>query len=159
MGIEKMLRIYFMQKWFGLSDPAMEDALCDTEPIRRFAGIELGADPVPDETTILKFRHLLEKHDLAARLFEATCGYLEENGLLLTEGTIVDATLIDVPTSTKNKDNKRDLDMTSTKKGNQWYFSMKVHTGTDPENRTVHTVVATTASVHDSQVMDNLLHG
>ena len=97
MGPEKMLRIHFMQQWFKLLDPAMEDALYDTEPPRRFAGIELGQDPVPDESTILKFRHLLEKHDLAAKLFEATCGYLEENGLLLREGTIVDATLIDAP--------------------------------------------------------------
>ena len=159
MGIEKMLRIHFMQQWFSLSDPAMEDALYDTEPIRRFAGIELGTDPVPDETTILKFRHLLERHDLASRLFEATCGYLEENGLLLREGTIVDATLIAAPSSTKNADKKRDPEMTQTKKGNQWYFGMKAHTGTDPENRTVHTVVATTAKVHDSQVMDDLIHG
>ena len=159
MGPEKMLRIHFMQQWFKLSDPAMEDALYDTEPLRRFAGIELGQDPVPDESTILKFRHLLEKHDLAAKLFEATCGYLEENGLLLREGTIVDATLIDAPSSTKNKEKKRDPEMTQTKKGNQWYFGMKAHTGTDTKNRVVHTIVATTASVHDSQVMEDLLHG
>jgi len=159
MGVQKMLGIYFMQQWFKLSDPAMEDALYDTEPLRRFAGIELGQDAVPDESTILKFRHLLEKHDLAAKLFEATCGYLEENGLLLREGTIVDATLIDAPASTKNKERKRDPEMTQVKKGNQWYFGMKAHTGTDTKNRTVHTVVATTASVHDSQVMEDLIHG
>ena len=159
MGTEKMLRIHFMQQWFKLSDPAMEDALYDTEPLRRFAGIELGQDPVPDESTILKFRHLLEQHNLAAKLFEATCGYLEENGLLLKEGTIVDATLIDAPSSTKNKEKKRDSEMSQTKKGNQWYFGMKAHTGTDTKNRTVHTVVATTASVHDSQVMEDLMHG
>ena len=159
MGVEKMLRIHFMQQWFGLSDPAMEDALYDTEPLRRFAGIELGVDAVPDESTILGFRHLLEKHNLAARLFEATCGYLEENGLLLREGTIVDATLIDAPSSTKNAGGKRDPEMSSTRKGNQWYFGMKAHTGTDPVNRIVHTVVATTASVHDSRVMGDLLHG
>lgn len=159
MGLEKMLRIHFMQQWFKRSDPAMEDALYDTEPLRRFAGIELSADPVPDESTILKFCHLLEKHDLAAKLFEATCGYLEENGLLLKEGTIVDATLIDAPSSTKNKEKQRDPEMSQTRKGNQWYFGMKAHTGTDTKNRIVHTVVATTASVHDSQVMEDLLHG
>ena len=159
MGVEKMLRIYFMQQWFKLSDPAMEDALYDTEPLRRFAGIELGQDAVPDESTILKFRHLLEKHNLTAKLFEATCGYLEEKGLMLREGTIVDATLIDAPASTKNKERKRDPEMTQTKKGNQWYFGMKAHTGTDSRNRVVHTVVATNASVHDSQVMEDLLHG
>jgi len=160
MGVEKMLRIYFMQHWFGLSDPAMEDALYDTEPIRRFAGIELGRDPVPDESTILKFRHLLEKHQLTEKLFETTCAYLEENGLMLREGTIVDATtIIDAPASTKNEGQKRDPEMSSTKKGNQWFFGMKAHTGTDPVNRVVHTVVATTASVHDSRVMEDLLHG
>lgn len=159
MGLEKMLKVHFMQQWFKLSDPAMEDALYDTEPLRRFVGIDLASDPVPDESTILKFRHLLEKHNLAAKLFEATCGYLEENGLLLREGTIVDATLIDAPSSSKNKEKKRDPEMSQTKKGNQWYFGMKAHTGTDTKNRTVHTVVTTTASVHDSQVMEDLLHG
>ncbi len=159
MGIEKMLRIYFMQQWFNMSDPAMEDALYDSNSMARFAGIDLSCDPVPDETTILKFRHLLEKHNLTKRMFASIGRHLEDRGLLLREGTIVDATLIDAHTSTKNKDNKRDPDMTQTRKGNQWYFGMKAHTGTDPKNRTVHTVVATTASVHDSQVMDDLLHG
>ena len=159
MGVEKMLRIYFMQQWFNLSDPAMEDALYDVNSMARFAGIDLASDPVPDESTILKFRHLLEKHDLTAKLLEATCEYLEENGLMLREGTIVDATLIAAPSSTKNQEGKRDPEMTQTKKGNQWYFGMKAHTGTDPVNRVVHTVVATTASVHDSQVMEDLLHG
>src|SRR3990170_3533663 len=159
MGPEKMLRIYFMQQWFNLSDPAMEDALYDVHSMGRFAGIDLNQDPVPDESTILRFRHLLEEHDLTARLLEATCGFLEENGLLLREGTIVDATLIAAPSSTKNKEKQRDPEMTQTKKGNQWYFGMKAHTGTDTKNRTVHTVVATTASVHDSVVMEDLLHG
>lgn len=159
MGVQKMLRIYFMQQWFNLSDPATEDALYDSQSIGRFAGIDLTQDPVPDETTILKFRHLLEKHDLTAKLFEVMGGYLEEKGLLLREGTIVDATLIAAPSSTKNNEKKRDPQMTQTKKGNQWYFGMKAHTGTDPENRVVHTIVATTASVHDSQVMEDLLHG
>lgn len=159
MGVEKMLRIYFMQQWFNLSDPAMEDALYDVQSMGRFAGIDLNQDPVPDESTILRFRHLLEEHDLTARLLEATCGYLEEKGLFLREGTIVDATLIAAPSSTKNKERKRDPEMTQTKKGNRWYFGMKAHTGTDPENRVVHTIVATTAKVHDSQVMEDLLHG
>ena len=159
MGVEKMLRIYFMQLWFNLSDPAMEDALYDVQSMGRFAGIDLNQDPVPDESTILRFRHLLEEHDLTAKLLEATCGFLEAKGLLLREGTIVDATLIAAPSSTKNKEKQRDPEMTQTKKGNQWHFCMKAHTGTDPENRVVHTIVATTASVHDSQVMEDLLHG
>jgi IS5 family transposase len=159
MGVEKMLRIYFMQQWFNLSDPAMEDALYDVNSMARFAGIDLNQDPIPDESTILKFRHLLEKHHLSEKLFEVTCSYLEENGLMLREGTIVDATLIDAPSSTKNREKKRDPEMSSTRKGNQWFFGMKAHTGTDSENRTVHTVVATTASVHDSAVMEDLLHG
>jgi IS5 family transposase len=159
MGVEKMLRIYFMQQWFKLSDPAMEDALYDVQSMARFAGVDLNPDPVPDESTILKFRHLLEKHNLTAKLFEATCGYLEDRGLMLREGTIVDATLIAAPSSTKNQDKKRDPEMTQTRKGNRWYFGMKAHTGTDPENRVVHTIVATTASVHDSQVMVDLLNG
>lgn len=159
MPLEMMLRIHFMQQWFKLSDPAMEDALYDSNSMARFAGIDLASDPVPDETTILKFRHLLEKHDLAAKLFRVTLRHLEDKGLFLREGTIVDATLVDAPTSTKNKEKQRDPEMSQTKKGNQWYFGMKAHTGTDPDNRVVHTVVATTASVHDSQIMDDLLHG
>ena len=159
MPLEMMIRIHFMQQWFKLSDPAMEDALYDIESMRRFAGIELGRDPVPDETTILKFRHLLEKHDLAAKLFRVTLKHLEDRGLFLREGTIVDATLVDAPSYTKNKEKKRDPQMTQTGKGNQWCFGMKAHTGTDPHRLVVHTVVATTASVHDSTVMDDLLHG
>lgn len=159
MGLDMMLRIHFMQQWFKLSDPAMEDALYDIESMRRFAGIDLSQDAVPDESTILKFRHLLEKHNLAARLFNTVLSYLEKNGLFLREGTIVDATLIDAPSSTKNEEKKRDPEMSQTRKGNQWYFGMKAHIGTDPDNRVVHTVVATTASVHDSTVMDDLMHG
>ena len=157
MGVEKMLRIYFMQQWFNMSDPAMEDALYDSNSMARFAGIELGTDPVPDETTILKFRHLLEKHNLTKRMFAAVSRHLEDLGLLPREGTIVDATLIDAPSSTKNKDYKRYPEMISTRKGNQCYFGMKAHTGANPVNRTVHTIVATTASIHNSQVMEDLL--
>src|SRR4030065_1836752 len=139
MPLERMLRIYFMQQWYGLSDPAMEDALYDSESMRRFAGIDLGEDAIPDETTILNFRHLLEKHELTKQIFEKTQWYLKEKGLLLREGTIVDATIINAPSSTKNRENARDKEMKQTKKGNQfivngvelWYFGMKAHVGTD----------------------------
>jgi IS5 family transposase len=159
MPLERMLRIYFMQQWYGLSDPAMEDALYDIESMRRFAGIDIAADVVPDETTILHFRHLLEKHGLTKKLFEKTQSYLTEKGLLLREGTIVDATIINAPSSTKNCDNTRDKEMKQTKKGNQWYFGMKAHVGTDSNTGLAHSIVVTDAGVHDSQVMDELLHG
>jgi IS5 family transposase len=159
MPLERMLRIYFMQQWYGLSDPAMEDALYDSESMRRFAGIDLAADVIPDETTILHFRHLLEKHELTRKIFEKTKQYLSEKGLLLREGTIVDATIISAPSSTKNQDNARDPEMKQTKKGNQWYFGMKAHVGTDTGKGLAHSVVVTDAAVHDSQVMDELLHG
>ncbi len=159
MPLERILRIYFMQQWYGLSDPAMEDALYDSESMRRFAGIDLAADVIPDETTILHFRHLLEKHELTKKIFEKTKQYLTEKGLLLREGTIVDATIISAPSSTKNRDNARDPEMKQTKKGNQWYFGMKAHVGTDTGRGLAHSVVVTDAAVHDSQVMDELLHG
>jgi len=159
MPLEMMLKIYFMQQWYALSDPAMEDALYDTESMRRFAGIDIAADVVPDETTILHFRHLLEKNQLTRKLFEKTQRYLTEKGLLLKEGTIVDATIINAPSSTKNKDNTRDKEMKQTKKGNQWYFGMKAHVGTDSKTDLAHSIVVTDAGVHDSQVMDELLHG
>src|SRR4030042_5323982 len=131
MPMERMLRIYFMQQWYALSDPAMEDALYDIESMRRFADIDIESDVIPDETTILNFRHLLEEHNLTRRLFEKTKSYLAEKGLLLREGTIVDATIINAPSSTKNRDNTRDKEMKQTKKGHQWYFGMKAHEGTD----------------------------
>jgi IS5 family transposase len=159
MPLSMMLRIYFMQQWYGLSDPAMEDSLYDIESMRRFAGIDLEIDAVPDETTILNFRHLLEKHNLTEKIFEETKQYLKEKGLLLREGTIVDATIIDAPSSTKNRDNSRDPEMKQTKKGNQWYFGMKAHIGTDTGKGLVHSIVVTNAAVHDSRVMDDLLHG
>ena len=159
MPLERMLRIYFMQQWYGLSDPAMEDALYDIESMRRFAGIDLEADIVPDETTILHFRHLLEKHHLTKELFEQTNRYLAKKGLLLREGTIVDATIINAPSSTKNREKARDEEMKQTKKGNQWYFGMKAHVGTDTGRGLVHSVVVTNAAVHDLRVMDKLLHG
>jgi transposase, IS5 family len=159
MPLEMMLRIYFMQQWYGLSDPAMEDGLYDSEAMRRFAGVDIAVDVIPDETTILHFRHLLEKHDLTRKIFEKTQHYLTEKGLLLREGTIVDATIINAPSSTKNRDNSRDKEMKQTKKGNQWYFGMKAHVGTDSHTGLAHTIVVTDAGVHDSQVMDELLHG
>lgn len=159
MPLESMLRIYFMQQWYGLSDPAMEDALYDSESMRRFAEIDLEADAIPDETTILNFRHLLERHKLTEKIFETTNRYLSDKGLLLREGTIVDATIISAPSSTKNQTQSRDKEMRQTKKGNQWYFGMKAHVGTDTKRGLVHRVVITDASVHDSRVMEELLHG
>jgi IS5 family transposase len=159
MPLERMLRIYFMQQWYGLSDPAMEDSLYDSESMRRFAEIDLEVDVVPDETTILHFRHLLEQHNLTEKLFESTKCYLIEKGLLLRAGTIVDATIINAPSSTKNSEKARDVEMKQTKKGNRWYFGMKAHVGTDSGKGLVHSVVVTHAAVHDSRVMDGLLHG
>ena len=159
MPLERMVRLYFLQQWYGWSDPGMEEALYDIESVRRFAGIELGEEDIPDETTILHFRHLLEKHGLTEKLLAEVNQYLSEKKLLLKEGTIVDATLIAAPSSTKNKEKKRDGEMSSTKKGNNYHFGMKVHTGTDCQSGLVHTVKVTTASVHDKQEMDELLHG
>lgn len=153
---EVMLRIYFMQQWYGLSDPAMEDSLYDIESMRRFAGV--GIDELPDESTILNFRHFLEAHRLTENLFRITEQYLTERGLILSEGTIVDATIISAASSTKNQDRKRDPEMKQTKKGNCWHFGMKAHIGSDTRGR-VHSVVVTDASVHDSQVMEDCLHG
>jgi len=158
-GIERMLRIYFMQHWFSLSDPGAEEALYDSRVMREFAQIDLGEEPVPDESTILHFRHLMEKHDLGGKLFDAVNHYLAENGMTVTHGTIVDATIIAAPSSTKNKAKKRDPDMHQTKKGNQWYFGMKAHIGVDSKNRLIHSVAATAANVHDSQILEDLLHG
>ena len=158
MPLERMLRIYFMQQWYGLSDPAMEDTLYDIESMRRFADIDIAMDVVPDETTILNFRHLLEKYNLTQQLFEKTNRYLSAKGLLLREGTIVDATIITAPSSTKNQDRTRDPEMRSTRKGNQYYFGMKAHVGTDTRGL-AHNLVVTNAAVHDSQVIDELVHG
>jgi len=159
VGLERMLRIHFLQSWFNLSDPAAEEALYDMESMRRFVGIDLGNEPVPDETTICKFRHLLETHDLGERIFQEVNAHLEEKGLRLSEGTIMDATIINAPSSTKNQDRKRDPDMHSTKKGNQYYFGMKIHVGVDSESRTVHSLVTTPANVHDSKMVEDILHG
>jgi IS5 family transposase len=158
-ALEMMLRIHFLQHWFNLSDPAMEEALYDSRAMRAFAGIDLGREPAPDETTILNFRHLLEAHNLGEQLFVLIGEYLEENGLKVNKGTIVDATIINAPNSTKNQDRQRDPEMHQTKKGNQWYFGMKAHIGVDSKTKLIHSVVATAANVHDSQVLPDLLHG
>jgi IS5 family transposase len=156
VALESMLRIYFLQQWYGLSDPAAEDSLYDTESMRRFVGVDL--DSIPDESTICRFRHRLEREGLTAKLFQKVEGYLSEHGLIVNEGTIVDATIIGASGSTKNKEKKRDPEMKPTRKGNQWYFGMKAHVGTDTHGR-VHSVVVTDASVHDSQMMEELVHG
>ena len=159
VGLERMLRIHFLQSWFNLSDPAAEEALYDMESMRRFVGIDLGNEPVPDETTICALPHLLEAHGLGERIFQEVNAHLEEKGLRLSEGTIMDATIINAPSSTKNQDRKRDPDMHSTKKGNQYSFGMKIHVGVDSESRTVHSLVTTPANVHDSKMVEDILHG
>ena len=152
-----MLRVHLMQNWFGYSDPAMEEALYETTILRQFAGLSL--DRIPDETTILNFRHLLEKNDLAVGILGVINGYLVDRGLSLRQGTIVDATLIHAPSSTKNKEGKRDPDMHQTKKGNQYYFGAKAHIGVDVESGLVHHVHVTAANVADVTQVDKLLHG
>ena len=158
LGLEKMLRMYFLQQWFNLSDPQAEDAIYDSESMRRFARVELGNDVVPDETTILRFRHLLERHHLTAAMFAAVNGLLTDRRLLLTAGTIVDATIIAAPSSTKNATQTRDPEMKQTRKGRDWHFGMKLHVGTDRKGR-VHHVTATHAATHDLTQLPALLHG
>lgn len=153
------MRIYCLQQWYALSDPMAEESLYDSDAMRRFAGLELGDDRIPDETTILNFRHLLERHALTEAFFAEVNAYLAENGMTLRSGTLVDATIIDAPSSTKNKAGERDPDMSSTKKGNDWHFGMKAHIGVDAESGIVHSLDTTTAKVHDSQVWGDLLHG
>jgi IS5 family transposase len=156
--LERMMRIYFMQQWFNLSDPMTEDALYDMESMRRFAGIELGEDAVPDETTFVRFRHLLEANGLTEALFNEVRAVLEEKRLFLKSGTIVDATLISAPTSTKNRTKERDPQMRHTRKGKQYYFGMKVHAGADVRG-VVHSLAFTHAARNDIAVLADLLHG
>lgn len=158
LGLEKMLRIYFVQQWFDLSDPGAEDAIYDSESIRRFVGVELGEDTVPDETSILRFRRLLETHGLTEGIFAEVRALLEEKRLLLRAGTIVDATIIAAPSSTKNQEGKRDPEMRQTKKGNTWHFGMKLHVGTDTQGL-VHSLVVTDAAQADIKQLPALLHG
>lgn len=159
MALGTMLRIHFLQQWFGYSDPAMEEALHEIPLLRQFAGLDAFEDVMPDESTILRFRHLLEKHELAVTMFAEVNAVLSEKGLSMKRGTVVDATLIAAPSSTKNEDKKRDPEMTQTRKGNQWYFGMKAHIGVDAESGLVHTVECTTAKVADITMLETCLHG
>jgi IS5 family transposase len=159
VGLERMLRMYCVANWFNLSDIACEDALYDVPVFREFCRIDLGRERVPDATTLLNFRHLLEAHHLGAALFAKVGELLMANGMRLSGGTIVDATLIAAPPSTKNKDKSRDPEMHQTKKGNEWHFGMKLHIGADSKTGLVHSASVTAANVHDSHEVPNLLHG
>ena len=159
IGLERMLRLYFLQQWYGLADEALEDALYDSQALRGFAGIDLAVATVPDATTVLNFRHWLEEHDLTRALFDEVGAMLEERGLLMRQGTIVDATIIAASPSTKNKSKARDPEMHQTKKGNQWHFGMKAHIGVDVASGVVHTVVGTAANEADITQTAALLHG
>jgi len=159
VGLEIMLRTYFVQQWFNLSDPGVEEALYESPVLQRFVGVDLGAAAAPDETTICRFRHLLEKHDLCGMMLDAVNIHLEAKGIKIATGTIVDATIIHAPSSTKNASGERDPEMHQTKKGNQWYFGLKAHVGVDAKQGTVHTVVTTAANVADCRVLPDLLHG
>ena len=157
-----MLRTYFVQQWFNLSDPGVEEALYESPVLQRFVGVDLGAAPAPDATTVCRFRHLLEKHDLCGMMLDAVNIHLEANGIKIATGTIVDATVIHAPSSTKNASGERDPEMHQTKKGNQWYFGLKAHIGVDAKEGTVHSVVTTAANVADCRVLPDLpdlLHG
>jgi IS5 family transposase len=159
VGVERMLRLYFVQQWFNLSDPAVEEALYDAAAMRRFVGIDLGREPVPDETTVCRFRHLLEAHDLGRQLFDAVQRHVAAKGMKLATGTIVDATIINAPSSTKNADKARDPEMHQTKKGNPWYFGMTAPFGVDSRRKLIHAVAATPANVADNTLLPKLLHG
>jgi IS5 family transposase len=159
IGLERMLRMYFLQQWYDLADEALEDAIYDSQAMRGFVRIDLAADGVPDATTLLKFRRLLETNDLCKGLFTAINADLAARGLMMRAGTLVDATLLAAPPSTKNKEKKRDPEMHQTRKGNQWYFGMKAHIGADQDSKLVHTVVVTAANVADITKTAELLHG
>jgi transposase, IS5 family len=159
IGLERMLRIHFLQHWFNLADLACEEALYDSISLRRFAGIDLGREPVPDATTLLKFRRLLEQHKLAERLFAEVGRVLQGSGMTLKTGTIVDATIIAAPSSTKNADRQRDPEMHQTRKGKQWYFGMKLHIGVDSQSGLAHSAMVTPANIHDKHPLPELLHG
>ena len=149
VGLERMLRVYLVQQWYNLSDEGAEDEITDSQALRGFVGIDLSRESAPDATTLLQFRHLLEKHELTKKVFEAINGKLSAAGLMMREGTIADATILAAPPSVKNEAQARDPEMHQTKKGNQWYFGMKAHIGVDAESGLVHTVVGTAANVAD----------
>jgi IS5 family transposase len=159
VGLERMLRMYFVQHWFNLADEACEEALLDSTALRHFVGIDLGRERVPDGTTLLKFRRLLERHQLGEKLFAAVGQVLQQRGLKVGTGTIVDATIIAAPSSTKNADKQRDPEMHQTRKGQQWYFGMKMHIGVDSRTGLAHSAVVTAANVHDKHPLPDLLHG
>jgi IS5 family transposase len=159
VGLAIMLRTYFMQQWFNLSDPGVEEAFYESATLRRFAGVDLGVAPAPDETTVLRFRHLLEKHDLGGQMLEAVNLHLEARGIRIATGTIVDATIIHAPSSTKNEKKERDPAMHQAKKGKQWYFGLKAHIGVDSKEGTVHSVATSAANVSDVHMLPALLHG
>jgi IS5 family transposase len=159
VGLSIMLRVYFLQQWFNLSDPGAEEALYESPALRRFAGVDLGRAPAPDESTILQFRHLLEKHDLGGAMLQAVNAYLESRGIRISRGTIVDATIIHAPSSTKNRSGERDPEMHQTRKGKQWYFGLKAHIGVDSKQGHVHSVCTSAASVADKHMLPDLLHG
>ena len=157
--LERMVRVYFLQLWFNLSDPAVEEALYDSVSMRSFARIDLGVESVPDETTVCKFRHLLERNKLGKTLLKAVNDHLRRSGIKIANGTIVDATIISAPSSTKNQDGRRDPEMHQTAKGRQWYFGMKAHLGVDSKTKLIHTVLASAANVGDALALPHLLHG
>jgi transposase, IS5 family len=159
VGLGIMLRTYFMQQWFNLSDPGVEEAFYESATLRRFAGVDLGMAPAPDETTVLRFRHLLEKHDLGGAMLEAVNLHLAARGIRIETGTIVDATIIHAPSSTKNEKKERDPAMRQTRKGKQWYFGLKAHIGVDAKEGHVHSVATSAANVSDVHMLPDLLHG
>src|ERR1700751_3979460 len=159
VGVERMLHMYFLQQWFNLSNPAVEEALYDSPVMRQFVGIDLGQEPAPDETTVCKFRHVLEEHRLGGKILGTSNLSLQGGGVPITTGTIVDATILHAPTSTKNREQQRDPEMHQTKKGKQWFFGMEAQVGVDSKTKIIHTAVATAANVADSAVLPDLLHG
>src|ERR1035441_6162388 len=159
IGVATMLRMYCLQQWYGLADEALEDALYDSQALRDFVGIDLSRQSVPDATTLLKFRHLLQDNNLTRALFDEINAHLGKKGLLMRAGTIVDATIIAAPSSTKNEGNARDPEMHQVKKGNQWHFGMKAHIGVDADSGLVHSVIATPANAGDVTQAQQLLHG
>jgi len=159
VGLGIMLRTYLVQQWFNLSDPGVEEALYDSAALRRFVGVDLGRAPAPDETSVCRFRHLLETHDLGGAVLDAVNHHLASKGIRITTGTIVDATIIHAPSSTRNRSGERDPEMHQTRKGNQWYFGMKAHIGVDSREGVVHSVCTSAASVADVHLLPALLHG
>jgi transposase, IS5 family len=157
--LERMLRVYCLQLWFNLSDPGVEEALYDSDTMRRFVGVDLGSEAPPDETTVCKFRHLLEQHEMSARVLKVVNRHLASRGIKVSNGTIVDATIIDAPSSTKNQDGDRDPEMHQVKKGEEWYFGMKMHIGVDSRTKVIHTVQVSAANVADKEALPHLLHG